>query len=54
MQEALLCKNWQKARQKTILATIITKGHLTLMETKRTKKEALKIFLTADDGRISK
>ena len=39
MKEALLCKNWQKARQKTILATIITKGHLTLMKTKRTKKQ---------------
>ena len=50
MQEALLCKNWQNARQKTILATIITKGHLTLMETKRKKQKHSKYFwlLTTD------
>ena len=50
MQEALLCKNWKKAREKTILATIITKGHLTLMETKRKKQKHSKYFwlLTTD------
>ena len=50
MKEALLCKNWQKARPKTILATLITKGHLPLMETKRKKQKHSKYFwlLTTD------
>ena len=50
MKEALLCKNWQKTRQKTILATITANGHLMLMETKRTKQKHSKYFwlLTTD------
>ena len=48
IKEALLCKNWQKAREKTILATIITKGHLDVNGNKENKTEALKIFLTAE------